>query len=214
MVLMLFLGGCGVTPPPEAPSDLALKPMLGATVLRYRVQVDASDSFRDVAIDGGSFAEESGSDVAGSSQATPWRKKGAETVVLEGDAAREERNRSAWLGLEFAHPGPGDRVDVESCARDRCTIIFLPKGGSAIWLDVDRASRRPSAIQWIDAKGEIESCENLRFDRDGSAIASATCTHIVRDVGQQTSTWTLVEKQNLPSMPEWARAPAIFSPAG
>lgn len=152
--VLLCLAGCGVEPPPRAPSSLAVEASPPTEVLTYRIHdSELGDSVRDV-------------------------------------------TAASWLGMSFANLAPGDRLDVESCTSQSCTYTFTPKKtGETIWLEVDRATRRPTSVQWI-AHSAVESCDHLALTPDRTAIASATCTRIVDRVGEEIETWTLVDRKS------------------
>ncbi len=161
------------------------------------------DSFAELRSPGG--ASKGQTYALGESGSLAWMRVGdRDPVEIDGDVVRQERTYAAVLGLRFARPEPGDRLEIESCAPDSCTMAFVPRGGQTLWIDVDRKTNAPVSLQWIDAHRAVQSCGALTWTDDRSAIASAVCTAIVDHLGSTTITWKLEERLIASAVPAWA----------
>jgi hypothetical protein len=135
------------------------------------------------------------------------RVGGRQPVEIDGALAADERTEAGWIGMRFGEPTGGEHLELEACHGKQCTLVYTPRDGHALWVDVDRVTHQPVAFQWIVQDHAIEVCEDITWsDADGApAVASASCSSIVGYVGRDTTTWTLVERREDPVMPEWAR---------
>ena len=207
----LLVSGCSGWNP-RSQVDFAVVPPIDATTLRYRVHSLRGDWTREFAVNRESFTELR--TIAGRQYAIgllgtrTWMRVGSRAPVeVDGDLAADERREAAWIGMRFAEPEPGGHMEVESCGKDVCTFVYTPRDGHALWVDVDRGTRRPRSFDWVTQNDAIESCEDVTWsEHDGvPAVASATCSAIVNDRGRETTTWTLEERTSEPLAPEWAR---------
>ncbi len=209
-VLVGFVVGCSGTFP-HATLDLAVTPSDDATYLRYHVHsTRTGDGTRELVFAPDGFADRRdvlGRDyVLGARGDLAWMRAGTRPpVAIDAALLSDELPQTAWLGLRYAHRAPGDRLELESCEADMCTWVYVPTGGHALWIDVDRATHKPRAFHWVDAHDAIESCEGVAWTEQGGAsvIASATCSAIVDHVGRESTTWTL-EPSPRERMPVWA----------
>jgi hypothetical protein len=190
----------------------AVIPPLTSTYLRYRVHSPQNDWTRDFVVSRESFAElrEVGtrSYALGLAGNLAWmHAESRAPVEIDGPLAADERTEAAWIGMRFGDNEPGSRTEVESCHRGVCTLVYTPRDGHALWVEVDAATRLPTSITWIGQHEAIESCDAIEWsDVDGAlAIASASCNAIVHEVGRETTTWTLEDRHPAPVPPEWAR---------
>jgi hypothetical protein len=211
-LMLLALVGCDDVHPQIA---FAVLPPLPPTYLRYRVQAQGREWTREVVVGSGSFAElrESGGKryALGLVGDQAWLRIGSRPPVeIDGPLALDERTEAGLIGMRFSEPGA--ETEFESCHReakrpDVCTFVYTPADGHALWVDTDRGTGRPVGFARIGQHDAIESCEHLGWsEEDGAlAIASATCSSIVDDVGRATTTWTLQERHPARQPPEWAR---------
>lgn len=202
--------GCQARHPLSA-ADLAPARALTSTYLRYRVQSPRGEWTREFAVTADGFAELRRTRdrvyALGLTGALAWLRVGSRPpVAIDGDLAADERRDAEWVAMRFGQSDPRDHVEIESCGEARCTLVATPPAGHALWIDVDRATRRPESFQWITQDGAVESCDVLAWsDADGApAIASASCGAIVDGVGRETTTWTLEERRVEHVPPEWA----------
>jgi len=207
----LLVSGCSGWNP-RSQVDFAVVPPIDEATLRYRVHSLRGDWTREFAVNRESFTELrtiAGRQYAiGLLGARTWMRVGNRAPVeVDGDLAADERREAAWIGMRFAEPEPAGHMEVESCGKDVCTFVYTPRDGHALWVDVDRGTRRPRSFDWVTQNDAIESCEDVTWsERDGVlAVASATCSAIVNDRGRETTTWTLEERTSEPLAPEWAR---------
>src|SRR5262249_19256630 len=139
--------------------------------------------------------------------AQAWMRVGARPPVeIDGPLAADERTEAAWVGMRYGDPARGERLELETCNRRQCTLVYTPHDGHALWVDVDRRTHRPTSFQWITQGRAIEACDEVAWS-DGTgtpAVASARCSAIVDHVGRETTKWTLEERREDPVVPEWA----------
>ncbi len=216
---LLAAAGCDDVHPQIA---FAVIPALPQTYLRYRVHAGGRDWTREFVVSRDAFAELR--DVAGRQYALglvqagrgecAWLRVGErQPVEIDGDLAADERTEAGMIGMRFAEPG--SPPELEGCTRavygssdpGVCTFVYTPPDGHALWVDAERGTGRPVGFSRIAQHDAIESCDDITWsDEDGAlAIASATCSSIVHEVGRQTTTWTLEERRPEPAAPEWAR---------
>lgn len=197
---------------PRSQVAFAVVPPVDETLLTYRVHSLRGDWTREFLVNRGAFAELR--TIAGRQYAlgvlgghTWMRVGGRAPVEVDGDLAADERREAAWIGMRFADPEPGGRMEPESCGKEVCTFVYTPRDGHALWVDVDRGTRRPRSFDWVTQNDAVESCDDITWsERDGVlAVASATCSAIVNERGRETTTWTLEDRTEEPLAPEWAR---------
>jgi hypothetical protein len=210
-LLALLLVGC-VGPRPWSAMSFAVTPPVAPTYLRYHVFSTRGEWTRELVVGKDMFAElrESGGRAytLGLLGDRAWMRVGSRAPVeIDGDLAADERAEAGWLGLRFAEPGAGGKTERESCNAKVCTFVYTPHDGHALWVDVDRDTRHPTAFSWIASTGGIESCDSLTWTEiEGTlAVSSATGGAIVDEVGRETMSWTLDEGHAEATPPEWAR---------
>ena len=192
-------------------ADFQLSPALASTYLRYHVSSPRGEWSREFAVSRRDFAElrETGGRpyVLGLENGVPWLRVGDRPPVeIDGALAADERREAAWIGMRFGDRHAG-QLELEQCHGPICTLVYTPRDGHALWVDVDRKTRRPSSFEWIAQDHAVESCEKVAWsEADGvPVIASATCSAIVDQVGRETTRWTLEERRPEESPPAWAR---------
>ncbi|HEY8090869.1 MAG TPA: aspartyl protease family protein [Polyangiaceae bacterium] len=197
---------------PVSVADFQMTPGLASTYLRYRVASPRGTWTRQFVVGRRDFAElrEVGgrSYALGIEGALAWLRVGARPPVeIDGELAFDERTQAAWIGVRFGAPAPGEHLELESCTGAVCTLVYTPRDGHALWVDVDRKTHRPVAFAWIARDHAVESCEDVTWSDEGGApvIASATCSAIVDEVGRVTTTWSLEEREGDAETPAWAR---------
>jgi hypothetical protein len=197
---------------PLSEADFQMSPALASTYLRYHVSSPRGEWSREFAVSRSDFAElreTSGRPYAlGLKDALAWLRVGARAPVeIDGALAADERREAAWIGMRFGEGGHAGHLELEQCHGGTCTLVYTPRDGHALWVDVDRKTRRPSSFEWIAQDHAVESCEDVEWsDTDGApAIASATCSAIVDKVGRETTRWTLEERRAEAVPPEWAQ---------
>jgi hypothetical protein len=222
----VLLGGLTACDDVHPQIAFAVIPALPQTYLRYRVHTASRDWTREYVVSKESFAElrEAGSrsyalglvrDASGGEHA--WLRVGErDAVEIDGGLAADERTEAAMIGMRFAEPG--SPPELESCRRqawgDRspgvCTFVYTPPDGHALWVDAERGTGRPVAFARVAQHDAVEACDDIAWsDEDGAlAIAKATCSAIVHEVGRETTTWTLEERRPEPVPPAWARVSA------
>jgi hypothetical protein len=224
VVFGLFLGGCAELCPMRV--DFALTPPLDTTYLRYHVVSSALDHAalradapsggewtREFVVDRGGFAElrrlpDGRAYVLGLRGSRAWMRVGSRPAVeIDGPLASDERRVAAWIGMRFGQPDAGGKTELESCHAGTCTMVTTPPGGRALWVDFDRQMRRPVSFEWIARDHAIESCTGIEYSSVGgaTAVASASCSAIVNEIGRATVTWKLEERRSDSVPPEWAR---------
>ncbi len=211
LVAFALLTGCESFPH-TAYVMLAVVRPLSPTYLRYRVASPRRAWTREVVLDRDRFTElrtTGGRTYAlGLADGRAWMQVGARPPVeIDGPLAADERTEAAWVGLRYGAPEAGATSELETCHADVCTVVYTPPDGHVLWVDVDRGTRRPTALAWVAQHDAVESCDELRWDeRDGATVvASARCSAIVDEVGRETTTWTLEERQSEPAPPAWAQ---------
>ena len=211
LALLALFTGCEALHPMSQVA-FAVVPPLSSTYLRYRVHSARGDWTREFVVNHDEFAELR--DIKGRSYAMglegkrAWLRVGARPPVeIDGQLAADERTQAAWVGLRFADLEPGATNELESCHGAVCTFVHTPRDGHALWIDVAKDTRLPTALSWVTQHEAIESCDGIEWNEvDGApAIASATCSAIVDHVGRETVTWKLEERRSEGETPEWAR---------
>jgi hypothetical protein len=197
---------------PVSVADFQVSPALASTYLRYRVMSSKGAWKREFVVGSRDFAElreTSGrAYTLGLSGSLAWMRVGERAPVeIDGALAADERTEAAWIGMRFGEPRPGEKVELESCRAAVCTLVYVPRDGHALWVDVDRVTHRPVGFQWIARDHGIESCEDVTWsDVDGAlVVASATCSAIVDEVGRDTMIWRLEARDTEAEAPAWAR---------
>ena len=192
-------------------ADFRFSPALASTYLRYHVSSPRGEWTREFVVSPRDFAElrETGGRpyVLGLRGPLAWMRVGARAPVeIDGTLAADERRDAAWIGMRFGEARAG-HLELEQCHGATCTLVYTPRDGHALWVDVDRKTRRPTSFEWIAGDHAIESCEDVEWsEADGApAIASASCSAIVDRVGRETVQWTLEERRAEPTPPGWAR---------
>lgn len=209
--LVAALGGCAQLHP-MSQLNFVLAPPLASTYLRYHVRSPAGAWSREFVLNRRDFAELRETHgrpyTLGLADDVPWMQVGSRPPVeIDGALASDERREAAWVGMRFGEAEPGTRRELESCHRAVCTLVYTPRDGHALWVDVDRKTHRPVAFQWVAQDRAIEVCDQLSWSEVGGvpAMASATCSAIVDHVGRETTTWTLMERRDDEDIPEWAQ---------
>jgi aspartyl protease len=209
LLVVLALGACvGLGPAPGV--RFAVVPPVSGTYLRYRVDSPRGPWTREFVIGDREFVERRASGAQsyelGLHEAMAWMRVGGRPPVeIDGPLAADERREAAWIGLLVDQPG--GRQEVESCSAERCTVVYTPPDGHALWVEVDRTTNVPVSFSWIARDHAVESCDGIRWtEGEGPpAMASVTCSGIVDTVGRETTSWTLEERRVDADPPEWAR---------
>ena len=211
LLLVAALAGCSEMHT-MSQLNFAVVPPLSATYLRYHVRSPQGAWSRQFVLGRHDFAElreTHGRPYSlGVTDDRTWMRVGSRPPVeVDGALAMDERREAAWIGMRYGELEPGSRRELESCHKAVCTLVYTPRDGHALWVDVDRVTKRPVSFQWIAQDRAIEVCDQLTWSEvDGAlAVASATCSAIVDRVGRETTTWTLMERHDEAETPEWAQ---------
>jgi hypothetical protein len=134
---------------PLSEADFHVSPALASTYLRYHVSSPRGEWTREFAVSRHDFAElreTSGRPyVLGLKDGLAWLRIGARAPVeIDGALAADERREAAWIGMRFGDGSHAGHLELEQCHGPVCTLVYTPRDGHALWVDVDRKTRRPS----------------------------------------------------------------------